>query len=140
MQDNYPHQVFSKLGHQTVTSKIASLEPSKGGKSDGGLIVHFEDDTPALHLDFMASTPPTKQGSPLAAQLGLEMTAMGDIAAKEPFQTTSMPNVFACGDAALMAKAVAGALSSGTGAGVAAAMNLVCDDIDMVKPPFLVGK
>ena len=102
--------------------------------------MHFEDDTPPLHMDFMVAVPPTKQSSPLAAQLGLEMTPMGDIAAKEPFQTTSMPNVFACGDAALMAKAVAGALSTGTGAGVAAAMSLVFDDIDMVKPPFMIGK
>lgn len=129
------HEAFSKLGLKTISGKVASLQRNTAGD---GVVVHFTDSSPALHVNFVVYAPPVKQASALASQLGLEMTTtpMGDnIAISGPFGATSVPGVFACGDAAALVKAVASAAASGSAAGAGAAMGLGFDAVGL-KSPF----
>ena len=80
---------------------------------------------------FIAHSPPTQQAAPFAQQLGLEMTPMGDIATSGPFGATSMPDVFAAGDAAVMGKAIPVAMGTGASAGAGVANDLAYGDLGL---------
>lgn len=123
--------MFTKKGKSPITAKIARLECDT---DTDGITVHFQDDTPPLTLGFVAYAPPFSQASSLAAQLGLDMTPTGDIAVTGPFNATSMKGVFACGDAAMTAKAVPIAAGSGCAAGAGAAMRLGFESLGMTSP------
>lgn len=69
--------------------------------------------------------PNTQVKGSLARQLGLDLSpsfvpGTGDVAAAAPFHQTSIRGVFAAGDCITPYKVVAGAISSGCNAAVAA--------------------
>ncbi|KAF5649390.1 thioredoxin reductase [Fusarium sp. NRRL 52700] len=74
--------------------------------------------------DFLVHKPATVQASALYSQLGLQVTAEGDIKVKEPVFETSKAGVFAVGDCASPNKFVGSASTSGGFAAAGAAMQL----------------
>ncbi|KAE8132442.1 hypothetical protein BDV38DRAFT_297025 [Aspergillus pseudotamarii] len=76
---------------------------------------------------FLVHNPDTTVKGPLAAQLGLELTPMGDINAAPPLFQTSIRGVFAAGDCVTPYKVIAGAISSGCNAAVAASAQLLAE-------------
>jgi thioredoxin reductase len=78
-------------------------------------------------LDALFTGVPTRQASPLAEQLGcaLEETMLGPIVGVDATGQTSVPGVFAAGDAALPMKSLPGAVASGYTVGVAAHRSLL---------------
>lgn len=80
-----------------------------------------------LPMDGLFVLPRTRMASPLAAQLGcaFDEGPMGDFIRTDAFKETTVPNVFACGDAARAAGSVALAVGDGAMAGVAAHQSLV---------------
>ncbi|KAK9241406.1 hypothetical protein V1525DRAFT_335057 [Lipomyces kononenkoae] len=86
--------------------------------------VIFEDGTKTVE-GFLVHTPKTEINGPFAEQLGLQLTAAGDIKTTEPFYSTSVPGVFAAGDCAVpVFKAVVMAMQSGMLAAGGMAMQL----------------
>ncbi|KAL3429987.1 hypothetical protein BDV09DRAFT_189661 [Aspergillus tetrazonus] len=81
---------------------------------DGGIQLTFADGTTAIEA-FLVHNPFTKTNGTLAEQLGVEMTASGELC----------PWVFAAGDCVTQYKVVAGAISSGCNAAVAASTQLL---------------
>lgn len=123
--------VFAKNGKPAITAKISHVEENA---ATSGITIHFQESTPPLHLDFLVYAPRFSQSSSLAAQLELDMTPSGDIAVSGPFNATSMKGVYACGDAAMAAKAVPIAAASGCAAGAGAAMRLGFEALGMPSP------
>ncbi|RAH59071.1 thioredoxin reductase glit-like protein [Aspergillus piperis CBS 112811] len=81
---------------------------------------------------FLVHNPDTQVKSALATQLGLDLApsfvpGTGDIAAAAPFYQTSIRGVFAAGDCMTPYKVVAGAISSGCNAAVAASAQLLAE-------------
>ncbi|KAF9768130.1 hypothetical protein IL306_014599 [Fusarium sp. DS 682] len=74
--------------------------------------------------DFLVHKPATEQTGTFHSQLGLQLTAEGDIKVKEPVFETSKAGVFAVGDCASPHKFVAYASMSGGFAATGAAMQL----------------
>ncbi|PWY88389.1 FAD/NAD(P)-binding domain-containing protein [Aspergillus heteromorphus CBS 117.55] len=84
---------------------------------------------------FLVHNPNTQVKSSLAAQLGLDFAPSfvpgnGDVAATAPFHQTSIRGVFAAGDCITPYKVVAGAISSGCNAAVAASAQLLAEKYD----------
>ncbi|MCE4554194.1 NAD(P)/FAD-dependent oxidoreductase [Roseateles cellulosilyticus] len=75
-----------------------------------------------LHMAGLFTQPRTAMSSPVASQLGCAMTEgpMGPFIQVTPMQETSVPNVFACGDAARATGNVALAVGDGVMAGFGA--------------------
>jgi thioredoxin reductase len=75
-----------------------------------------------LSMNGLFTQPRTHIASPIAAQLGCALVEgpTGAIIQVDAMQQTSVPNVFACGDAARAAGNVAMAVADGAMAGVAA--------------------
>ena len=71
--------------------------------------------------------PRTRLSSPLAAQLGCELEAgpTGEFIKIDTMRETSVPGVYACGDAAVAADSVAIAVGDGARAGTAAHQTLI---------------
>lgn len=69
-------------------------------RRDGGLDLTLDDGT--IHVDGMFIGPAFSQSAPFAEQLGLKLNDSGCIRV-DAFQTTSLPGVFAAGDAAHVA-------------------------------------
>ncbi|MBK5016763.1 NAD(P)/FAD-dependent oxidoreductase [Pantoea sp. S62] len=71
--------------------------------------------------------PRTRLSSPLAAQLGCELEAgpTGEFIKIDTMRETSVPGVYACGDAAVAAGSVAIAVGDGARAGTAAHQSLI---------------
>lgn len=78
-------------------------------------------------LDGLFVLPRTHQNSPLAEQLGCTLAdgPMGRYLQTSETQETSVPGVFACGDAALAAGSVALAVGTGARAGAGAHQSLI---------------
>ncbi|OJJ70121.1 hypothetical protein ASPBRDRAFT_129665 [Aspergillus brasiliensis CBS 101740] len=81
---------------------------------------------------FLVHNPNTQVKSTFATQLGLDLApsfvpGTGDIAAAAPFHQTSIRGVFAAGDCMTPYKVVAGAISSGCNAAVAASAQLLAE-------------
>lgn len=79
----------------------------------------FEDGTKIVE-GFIVHKPNTNSKNSVIEQLGLEMTANGDIKVKSPIMDTSVYGVFAAGDCAGALKQVVIAVSQGltTAAGI----------------------
>lgn len=80
-----------------------------------------------LPMDGLFALPRTRVASPLAAQLGcaFDEGPMGDFIRTDAFKETTVPGVFACGDAARAAGSVALAVGDGALAGAAAHQSMV---------------
>ncbi len=72
----------------------------------------------SISRDFSRSLP-SSSASPIAQQLGLDMEQgpVGAVIRTDPMKETSMPGVFACGDAARLMASVALAVGDGNLAG-----------------------
>jgi thioredoxin reductase len=81
----------------------------------------------AIALDALFIAVPTRLASPLATQLGCEIdeTALGPIIRVDARGQTTVPGVFAAGDAAQPNKSLAGAIASGMLAGAMAHQSLL---------------
>ncbi|KAH8656714.1 hypothetical protein BGZ60DRAFT_384631 [Tricladium varicosporioides] len=77
---------------------------------------------------FLVHRPRGELNGQWVKQLGLEQTLMGDIKVNPPFNETSMPGVFAGGDAGTMFKAATVALSSGGSIAAGVASSLGAED------------
>ena len=88
---------------------------------DGHADVVLQDGR-VLSMNTLFTQPETSMGSPIAQQLGcaLEDGPMGSFIKVDDFKATSVPNVFACGDAARMAGNVTLAVADGAMAGFGA--------------------
>lgn len=104
---------FAHRGTQVEAARIVRIE----GVADVVLA-----DGRTLMMNGLFTQPHTHMASPIAAQLGCAMTPgpMGAFIQVDAMQQTSVPNVFACGDAARAAGNVALAVADGAMAGVAA--------------------
>lgn len=85
------------------------------------------DDGRVIELDALFVAAPTRQASPLADQLGcaIDETALGPIVRVDAIGQTTVPGVYAAGDAAQPHKSLAGAIASGTLAGAGAHQSLL---------------
>ncbi|KAK6721183.1 hypothetical protein SNK04_000077 [Fusarium graminearum] len=97
--------------------------PQKTPASPITVQVELSDGTTKTE-DFLVHKPATVQASALYTQLGLQLTAEGDIKVKEPMFETSKAGVFAVGDCASPNKFVSSASTSGGFAAAGAAMQL----------------
>ncbi|ETS82326.1 hypothetical protein PFICI_04202 [Pestalotiopsis fici W106-1] len=90
-------------------------DPSVGGSA--GVLVVLDDGTVNKEA-FVAHAPATVQTAPFAQQLGLGLAPQGHVETNAPFNSTSIPGVFAVGDCATLIKAVPPSIMMG---GLAAA-------------------
>lgn len=97
------------------------VEPVPIARIDGEADVVLEDGR-TLRMDGLFTQPRTSLASPVATQLGCAMAdgPMGPYIQVGPMQDTSVPHVFACGDAARAAGSVTLAVSDGAMAGFGA--------------------
>lgn len=104
---------FARRGTQVEAARIVRIE----GRADVVLA-----DGRTLSMNGLFTQPRTHIASPIAAQLGcaLAQGPMGAFIQVDAMQQTSVPNVFACGDAARGAGNVAMAVADGAMAGLAA--------------------
>lgn len=92
----------------------------------GGLIAHLGDGR-KTGVKAMFTAPRNMMASPLAEQLGCGFTAglLGPVISVDERQQTTVPGIYAAGDAARSMHNIAFAVSSGTFAGVCAHQSLV---------------
>jgi thioredoxin reductase len=104
---------FARRGTMVEATRIVRIE----GVADVVLT-----DGRTLSMNGLFTQPRTHIASPIAAQLGCALVQgpMGVFIQVDAMQQTSVPNVFACGDAARGAGNVAMAVADGAMAGVAA--------------------
>lgn len=97
------------------------VEPTPIVRIDGHADVVLQDGR-TLKMNGLLTQPRTHMSSPVAQQLGCAMEdgPMGPFIRVNAFQETSVPNVFACGDAARAASNVALSVADGAMAGVGA--------------------
>jgi thioredoxin reductase len=94
------------------------------GHNDGKLqLVVFKDGT-SKNIAAIYARPAHAQHCDIPAQLGCELTEQG-LLKVDPFQKTTIPGVFACGDNASPLRAVSGAVYSGTLAGTMANKEMI---------------
>jgi thioredoxin reductase len=105
--------VFSRRGTSVEVTRILRIE----GVADVVL-----EDGRVMRMNGLFTQPRTHLASPIAEQLGCSLTQgpTGAFIQVDAMQQTSVPNVFACGDAARAAGNVALAVADGAMAGVAA--------------------
>ena len=128
-----------------LTNSVVTLTPDERNALEGrgvvvedtavSAIVHDDEsmsgvrleDGRVIELDALFVAAPTRQASPLAAQLGcaIDETALGPIIQVDPRGQTTVPGVFAAGDAAQPNKSLAGAIASGMLAGAGAHQSLL---------------
>jgi thioredoxin reductase len=109
------------LGRRGVT-----IEPSSVVRIENHATVRLADDR-ALSFAGLFLMPRNRIAGRLVADLGLEMEEgpTGSIIKTDMMKTTSVPGVFACGDAALAAGSVAFAVADGARAGFGAHRSLI---------------
>lgn len=100
--------------------KISSL---REGDDSSVVTIEFEDGS-QKNETFLVHRPRTELDRTLVDQLGLKISAFGDIEVMPPFCRTSVPGVYAAGDCASMMKIIPNALSTGAYAGCGLAREL----------------
>ncbi|PGH00218.1 hypothetical protein GX51_05915 [Blastomyces parvus] len=113
----------------TVDSrKISHLRLVEDDGKPAGVELTFADGT-SVTEGFLVHNPLTKVQGPFVEQLGIETTTpeVGDIVANFPAYQTSVRGVFAAGDCITQYKVIAGAISSGCNAAVAASAQLLAE-------------
>lgn len=122
--------VFEPSGEQQreLAGRGVTIERERVIEVTGGhgAVVHLADDRP-VELAGLFLAPWMEMTSPLAGQLGCAMTAapMGNYIQTDAMQATSVPGVFACGDAARPFGNVTFAMAAGTMAGTAVHRSLM---------------
>jgi thioredoxin reductase len=120
-------------GFEPTREERAALErrgvtivPSQVVRIEQGATVRLADDR-TLTFAGLFLTPRNRIAGHLVADLGLETeeAPMGSIIKTDMMKTTSVPGVFACGDAALPAGSVAFAVADGARAGIGAHRSLI---------------
>ncbi|TRC72704.1 NAD(P)/FAD-dependent oxidoreductase [Mesorhizobium sp. WSM4310] len=113
------------LESKTITFESAIVSELREDGS-GGLIVHLEGGRTA-GVRAMFTAPRNTMASPLAEQLGCGFTdgLLGPVISVDDRQQTTIPGVYAAGDAARAMHNIAFAVSGGTFAGVCAHQSLV---------------
>jgi thioredoxin reductase len=113
-----------KRGVEVVETPVARLEDGP----DDAVAVTFAGATSRTFAGLFVA-PRLELASPLATQLGcaLEDGPMGAVIRTDPMKATSVPGIFACGDAARMAGNVAMAVGDGAMAGAATHRSLMFD-------------
>lgn len=99
----------------------ALVEPARILRVEGVADVILEDER-VMSMRGLFTQPRAQLASPIASQLGCELAdgPAGAFIQVDAMQQTSVPNVFACGDAARAAGNVALAVADGAMAGIAA--------------------
>ncbi|KAH6664520.1 hypothetical protein B0J14DRAFT_552007 [Halenospora varia] len=125
-------EALSKLRPQSKTRKNVSIDDRKIAKLIKGsrkaeVEVVLDDGERRLE-GFLAHRPKGELNGQWVEQLGLEKTATGDIKVNPPFNETSVPGVFAGGDAGTMIKVATVALSSGGSIAAGVASSLGAED------------
>ncbi|KAJ5266580.1 Pyridine nucleotide-disulfide oxidoreductase class-II [Penicillium angulare] len=82
------------------------------GSGESDVEIKFQDGTQRVEA-FLSHKAKTEVNGPFADQLGLKLTAGGDIETAQPFHSTSVPGVFAAGDCATPLKSVVTAMAAG---------------------------
>jgi thioredoxin reductase len=95
---------------------IVEKEIARMKQENGQLEQLIFSDQSAVELKAIYSRPAFEQHCKIPELLGCELTEQGLIKV-DPFQKTSVANVFACGDNATMMRSVACAVSTGNIAG-----------------------
>jgi thioredoxin reductase len=115
------------LDGRGVKLEQARIEACEGDGADG-LAVHLEDGRHA-RVKALFTAPRTSMASPLAEQLGCAFAegGLGPIIKVDELQQTSVPGVFAAGDAARSMTNIAFGVADGAFAGVAAHRSLIFD-------------
>ena len=105
--------VFARRGTQVEAARIIRIE---------GVADVLLEDGRTMSMHGLFTQPRTHMSSAFAAQLGCSLAEgpMGAFIQVDAMQQTSVPNVFACGDAARAAGNVALAVADGALAGIAA--------------------
>jgi thioredoxin reductase len=138
-------QIQSSLGEGTEDSSkqifkvdsrpISRLRVVETSGEPLGIEITFADGSTTVEA-FIVRNPFTRTKGPFAAQLGVETgpsplpgNATGDVVANFPMYQTSVRGVFAAGDCVTQYKVVAGAISSGCNAAVAASAQLLTERV-----------
>lgn len=113
---------LEQLARRGVVVEPDAVKSIGGERADINLA-----DGRCVALDGLFVLPRTHMNSPLAEQLGCALNdgPMGRYLQVTETQETSVPGVFACGDAALMAGSVALAVGTGARAGAGAHQSLI---------------
>jgi thioredoxin reductase len=116
--DNGQREQLAKRGVQLVEERVEEISGHADVGLKGGRVLSF---------DGLFTASQIKMASPLAEQLGCEFAEgpLGSYIQTEMFMKTSVPGVFACGDAARGAGSVSIAVGDGAMAGVGAHQSLV---------------
>jgi thioredoxin reductase len=99
-------------------------------RRDGGLDLTLDGEEATIHVDGMFIAPTFSQSAPFAEQLGLELNDSGCVRVSA-FQATSVPGVFAAGDAAhhpelpMPMSSILGSQAAGLVAGAASVQHLL---------------
>ncbi|MFC6338237.1 FAD-binding protein [Pseudomonas sp. CCM 7891] len=112
----------AQLDRRGVTVESAAVVRLFGERADIELA-----DGRVIALDGLFTMPRTRMASPLAEQLGCEFAEgpMGSYIQTSEIRQTSVPGVFACGDAAIAAGSVALAVGEGVRAGTGTHFTLI---------------
>ncbi|NGO52560.1 NAD(P)/FAD-dependent oxidoreductase [Allomesorhizobium camelthorni] len=117
---------------RALDGRGVKLEPARIAACEAvgadGLVVRLEDGR-AVRVKALFTAPRTSMASPLAEQLGCAFAegGLGPIVKVDELQQTSVPGVYAAGDAARSMTNIAFAVADGAFAGVAAHRSLIWD-------------
>jgi thioredoxin reductase len=115
-------QVLARHGIAVVETPLAGFDHAQGQLR----AVQLADGT--MHpLDAVFARVPFEQAGTLARQLGCAFTEMGHVQVDD-FQRTSLPGVFAAGDATTPFRAVSAAVAAGSKAGALINMELIAEN------------
>ena len=111
-----------------IKSNYQAISRLEKGPNGAEVIVHFSDGSHKVEA-FLAHKPKTQLTGTLAQQLGLELTAAGDIKTTPPFYQTSVPGIFTGGDTSYPVKIVSNALFTGAAAAAGVSAQLQAESL-----------
>ncbi|KAH8887791.1 FAD/NAD(P)-binding domain-containing protein [Thozetella sp. PMI_491] len=97
-------------------------------QSGSEVVMTFEDGSTVTE-GFLANHPNVAINGPFVQQLSLETNPSGEIKTTPPFNATSVPGVYACGDNATMMRSVVMASGMGSFAAVGIASQIQAEDL-----------